>query len=310
MTHRTVLLLRVASSLAVCVGGCVKCPQTHATLAALVAEHNANAAPVKRLWARVRMDMVLADSKGRTLPVSCDGLLLLHKSADALGPHDFVLIGRELGQDVFRVGSSTKEDVYYFWYRFGDQAEALWGRSKLAGAPGVDLLPIDPYQLLAILNICELPADPARLPVVALAMNADPCAYVVTYIDRQAVSGRILFRREVYYRWSDTPGPHRPYKVNFFSPDGRRLLTASLAGYKPVRVVGGGRAVMPTDIRLESMARPGQARLIRKIRLQLSQMTTADKWDQAAVIFNGPALPPGIRKTQLDKHIRAEKGTQ
>ena len=296
---------------AVCVAaewlcGCTRCPQMHVSLEHLVREYNSNAAAVPRLWARVRMDITLADQKGRTFTLRSatpNGLLLLRKSA---GPPEFVLIGREMGQEMFRAGSSAAEGVYYCWYRFGGKALALWGRGKLAGAPGIKALPIEPYQLLAVLGICELPGDFTKLPTVAMAMSKDPCAYVLTYIDRQPISNRIGFRREMYFRWSDTE-PRRPFLINFFSSDGRRVMAARMKNYQPVELAEVGEAslapvVMPTDITIELCGR--EKGPIRRIHMVLSEMTTADKWQPAALRF-GENLPPGIKKVQIDRHIQA-----
>ncbi|MBL7134278.1 MAG: hypothetical protein ISS78_09285 [Phycisphaerae bacterium] len=287
--------------------GCVRCPDTHVSIDHLVRDYNSNAAAVPRLWARVKMDITLADEKGRTFAWSSatpNGLLVLAKSANRLGPHDFVLIGREMGQELFRVGASLTEGVYYCWYRFGGKAVALWGRQELAGAPGIKALPMEPYQLLAVLGICELPADLTKLPTVAMAMSRNPCAYVLTYVDREPISNRITFRSQMYFRWSDTE-PRRPFLINFFSPDGRRVMAARMENYKPVEIVDvkkppPGPVVMPTDITIEICGR--QKGPIRRIHMVLSKMTTADKWQRSAVRF-GENLPPGIKKVQIDGHI-------
>lgn len=287
--------------------GCVRCPQMHVSIDHLVREYNAGAAAVPRLWARVKMDITLADEKGRTFTwrsATPNGHLLLAKSDNRLGPHDFVLIGREVGQELFRVGSSVAEGVYYCWYRFGGKGVALWGRQELAGAPGIEALPIEPYQLLAVLGICELPADFTKLPTVAMAMSSNPCAYVLTYIDRTPISNRIGFRREMYFRWSDAE-PRRPFLIKFFSSDGRRVMTARMKNYQPVELADvkeppSKPVVMPTDITIEVCGREKSP--IRRIHMVLSKMTTADKWQRAAVRFS-ENLPPGIKKVQIDRHI-------
>ena len=287
--------------------GCTQCPKTHVSIDRLVREYNANAAAVPRLWARARMNITLADEKGRTATwgsATPNGLLVLAKSDNRLGPHDFALIGREVGQEVFRVGSSLTERLYYCWYRFGDKGVAMWGRQELAGAPGIKALPIEPYQLLAVLGICELPPDLTKLPTVAMAMSRNPCAYVLTYVDREPISNRITFRREMYFRWSDTE-PRRLFLINFFSPDGRRVVTARLRDYRPIEITDvkrlpSGPVVMPTDITIEVCGSQDSA--IRRIHMVLSKMTTADKWQRAAVHF-AENLPPGIKKVQIDRHI-------
>lgn len=289
--------------------GCTQCPQTRVSMEKLIADHNANAAPVTRLWARVKMDVTVMDPKGRTFALNSatpNGLLVLRKPPGRLGLCDFALVGRQSGQELFRVGSSIDEGVYYFWYRFGGSARAWWGRREFAGAPGVTALPIDPHQLLAVLGIGELPSDFTKLPTVAMTMSKSPCAYVLTYIDRQSVTGRILFQRRMYFRWADDKPP-KPFLVEFLSPDGEPVMAAKLKNYKPIALAGD--SVMPTDITLEiTQSRPDErANPIRRIHMVLSQMTTADKWDNSAVRFD-ENIPPGIEKTQIDAHIKPSGG--
>jgi hypothetical protein len=112
---RTVMAAAMAAALAVISGCAAPCPQKLVPLETLVAEHNANARCVPRLWARVRLAVTLASEGGWTFTwgstspaATASGLLLLAKGDDPLGPHDFVLIGRETAAvELFRVGSST-----------------------------------------------------------------------------------------------------------------------------------------------------------------------------------------------------------
>ncbi|MBS3733812.1 MAG: hypothetical protein KGY99_02690 [Phycisphaerae bacterium] len=335
------------AALATALAGCPRCPGTAVGVEQLVAEHNANAAAVPRLWARVRMRVTLADRKGRTFgwgsasPLATpNGLLLLGKGADPLGPHDFVLSGRELaGVELFRIGSSTAQGIYYCWYQLGDNAGAFWGRHEYAGAPGIEALPIDPNQLLAVLGICAVPDDLTALPAVAMTLQSDPCAYVLTYVDRRPVSGRIDFRRKVYFRWADEQ-PRRPFRVDLLSPDGRCVLTARLSRYRPIAgpsdagntdgaldpdawLMGAEapdesasqtpaanepderRPVMPTDIVLERVGHAGEptpdGAEVRRVHLRLSNMTTSDKWDRAACRFD----PPTARVIQVDRGVES-----
>ena len=294
------------SAAALC--GCPpQCPQTSVPLEALVAEYNANASAVPRLWARARMSVTLADEDGRRFtwgsasPLAApNGLLLLSKGPDELGPHDFVLIGRETAAvELFRLGSNVDEGLYYLWYRFGDRGRAWWGRTAYAGAPGVEHLPLDPNQLLSVLSVCALPSDFTTLPTAAMTMSHDPCAYVVTYVDRQPVSEKILFRRQVYFRWSDER-PRRPFRVDLLDNEGRRVMTADLDRYRAI--AGAGREpppVMPTDIRI---AWPGRG---SGVHLLLSDMTAEDRWSPQATQFRR-FLPDGIPIDQVDAALPAE----
>ncbi|MCE5327650.1 MAG: hypothetical protein LLG01_14690 [Planctomycetaceae bacterium] len=308
-SQRTVALgVIVLSCLAA--NGCVfvPCPDQHAPLSALVAEHNANAAQVPLLWARAKIDLTVARG-GLLVPLSTDGLLLLAKNKNPQTPPGFALIGRELGHDIFRIGSSPDEGAYYFWYQFGGSGQAVWGRTALAGAPGLDAIPLDPYQLLAVLGINELPKDGSGLPAVVMSMSSSPCAYVVSYIDRQPVSGNVLFRREAHIDWKKDQEPLRPYRIDFFAADGRRTLRADLKAYMPI--AGTASAVMPTDITLTTISWGGQpASAIRRIHFSLSEMTTEDKWDRSSLLFVENLPQSIVDVVQLDKNIRTQKDQQ
>ena len=237
-------------------------PETIVPLAQLVGEYNANAARVPQLWARAKIKVTVPGKLGIPFPLGStsrlatpNGLLLLFKGDSRLGPHDFVVIGREAGMELFRVGSSTLDDTYYCWYAVGQYNGLWWGRNEYAGAPGVEGLLIDPHQLLAVLGVCELPDDFTEAPTVVLSMDDDPpeFAYVVSYIEKEKISGRLLFRREVLFRWDDKRWRH-PFRVNFFDARGVRVMTADLRDYEHIEVAGAdegsSRPVMPTDIRI------------------------------------------------------------
>lgn len=283
------------------------CPETAVPIETLVAEYNETASAVPQLWARAKLAVTLTDERGRsfswgsTSPLAVpNALLLLGKGLEPTGPHDFVLIGRETAAvELFRLGSNVDEGVYYLWYRFGDYGQAWFGRHKYAGAPGVEQLPLDPNQLISVLSVTELPDDFTTLPAVALTFSRDPCAYVVTYIDRQPVTGKILFRREVYFRWSDDE-PCRPFRVNLFDNDGQRVMTADLDNYRPVAgTVRETPPLMPTDIRINW---PQQG---SRVHMVLSDMTIEDRWSRAATGF-ARFLPDDIPVMQVDANTRTE----
>jgi hypothetical protein len=283
-------------------------PQTTLTRRELIAQHNANAREIPQLWARARIALTLTNSQGRTVswgstsPLSGpNGLLLYASGPGALGPHDFVLIGRTAGAtELFRLGNSAQEGVYYLWYGLGEHQGAMWGRDALAGAPGVDM-PIDPMQILSVLNITALPEDFTTLPAVVMTLSDQPRAYVLTAIDRQPVTGEILCRKEIYCTWDDRKPP-RPYRVNLFDAAGRCVMTAELKDYKPIRVAasGGPAPQMPTDIKITWPEKRS------RIHLVLSEMTTEDTWDRTQTLFRSH-LPGGLapeQMTQVDKNLR------
>lgn len=312
-------LVIITCGLLAAAGGCAApCPRTHASLPELISTYNTNAARVPRLWARAR---ITATFPVNGLPVTWtsaapNGILLLVKGEDPLGPHDFVLVGKEAGLEVFRVGSSAEQGLYYFWYALGDDAAAYVGRQELAGAAGIEEMPIDPNQLLAVLGVTDLPHElswspgggrPTPFPTAAMRMNTEPgrCAYAVSYIDRQPVSGRILFRREMLFTWSDEE-PVRPFRVNFLNADGLAVLTAELSDYRPVATPDATAPApeMPTDIRIQWLD-PHTHKPTSSVRLELSEMTTEPRGSRAAARFNPPAAAPII---EVDRGIRAAEG--
>ena len=308
---RTVLSAAIALGVIGLTGCCPSCPKTMVSLDQLVGEYNANAAQAPRLWARARIEVTLRDPKsklpftwGSASPLAApNAMLLLAKSKTApLGPHDFALIGREAGVELFRMGSSTADAAYYFWYALGDRSGGFWGRLGLAGAPGVEGLPIDPTQLLAVLSICELPVDFTQPPTVALAMSDDPCAYVATYLDRQPVTGRILFKREIYFRWEEGK-PRRPFRVDFLDADGVRVMTARLKDYRPIETSSDAAPVMPTSIEI---AWPKEG---SRLRIRLSEMNTTKNPDPSVYGFaeNLPGSLGADRIRQVDRHVPLEE---
>lgn len=289
--------------------GCVQPPKTAVTLGQLVAEHNADAARIPKLWAGAAISVEMP-ARGRTVRWTFEsGYLLLGKGDRPLGPYNFVLIGKEAGTDVFRLGSNLQENVYYLWARYGDEGQLYRGRLDLAGAPGVDI-PVDPTQLPAVLGVLDWPTDLTQLPTMGLALHEGTrrgllCdkpdyAYVLTYVDRQPVSNRILFKREVLVRWSDAE-PRRPYQVNFLDGDGRRVMIAKLANYKPIDLGEDADPAappvwMPTDI---DIAWPAKG---SRIHLILSNMTTSKGAFNPAEASK--LIPPaGLPATQVDESL-------
>jgi hypothetical protein len=299
--------------LAVCVlaAGCRKqCPLTRLSQDDLVAEYNRNAEQIPRLWARAKMQITLANglTLGSVSPLANpNGLLLLEQQNPHPGQQNFVLIGREsLAMEIFRLGCNAEQGLYYFWYNAGDYGgEALWGHQALAGAPNVKSLPLDPNQLLGVLGISILPSDFTHLPTVALSMTHQPgewidakdaCAYVLTYIDRQPVSQRIGFRREIYFTWAKDQ-PARPYLVKLFNQNGERVMVAKLSDYRPIQTDSDPAPIMPTRFEIDWPANK------TRIVMVLSEMSTEDKWDIEATEFSPP------ESIQVDKIIQVDRAT-
>ena len=293
--------------------GCVEpCPETFVPMEQLVQEQNENAAKVDRLWARVNF-IATVKQDGLTYPyhsplLPSNGYLLLEKGLDPLGPHNFVLIVRETGVNVFRAGSNVEEGVYYAWANLGERSEARVGRLKYAGAGSVAGLALDPLQLLYALGILSLPADQSTLPAVSMKLQRQPgdCAYVVNWIDREPDTGRILIRREMLFRWSDDK-PRQLYRMNIYDNQGRKLMTVDADDYEPVAAPGAPEdaelPVMPTDIRVKWHDWPGLPGGIESIRLLLSEMTLEERGDPASASRFKANLPAGIPVRVIDANL-------
>ena len=284
-----------------------RCPATETIVPVeqVVAEYNANASRVAQVWAKAKIEVTVPRlgipfSWGSTDPdAEPNGLLMLFKNeTDRLGPSDFCLIGRETGEDVFKIGCCTAVGAYYFWFGMGAESTCMWGRIKYAGAPGVKGLPIDPLQVPAVLGICELPADLTRPPVVAQTMNITPgrCAYVLTYIDRQPTTNHLLARREVYFRWSDQE-KRRPFMVKLFDNRGVRVMTAEMKGYARIKLADDSDEAegpeMATDIRISW---PGQGTSVHVV---------LDRMNDHKGMRQGCKPPPGPFKKiiQVDRDV-------
>ena len=295
ISRRLGVLLALAGGLC---GGCATQQPKTPPMAVdqLVAQYNADVAPVTTLFAKARIQISGPYNWGSTLG-SPNGTLMLGKGKSVLGPGNFVLIGRESSVPIFNLGTNIDENVYYFWANIGDKGKAWLGSLDLAGAPGVKDIPIDPTQLVSVLCVSELPSDLTKLPAVAMTMHrpvqgvfgpaaGDDFAYVLTYIDHQPLSNRILFKREVYFRWSDSQ-PCRPFKVNLIDERGNRVMTALLKDYQPIKMPEGYTGpvpVMPADIDITWPARGS------RIHIALSLMTVG-RGDpaQASSFANKPA---------------------
>lgn len=283
-------------------GCCPPRPETFVSAEQLVGEYNANARRVPRLWCRAKIEARIATDRG-TLPWGSllappNGYLLLGKGPDPLGPHDFVLIGKEAGtrMEVFRLGNSLEDGAYYFWYAAGDRRGGAYGRPGRAAPPGAKTMAVDPLQLLSVLGICELPAD---LNQVATRMDESDChnrAYVLTYVDRLP-GGPGAFRREVYFRWDDRER-RRPFRVDFFDQQGQRpVMTARMDRYGRIEMAdvndrGTRTPMMPTKIDIHWPKTGG------RLRIRLSEATTADKVDPD-VYRLWERLPSGMDRSAL-----------
>jgi hypothetical protein len=329
MTQLRRTVLGLLSLFVIAAGGCTQpLPKTQVTLEKLLSEYNTNAAGATMLAAYTDIEFsTYHELTGLSLPLwsSPNGLLRIKKGPDPLGTHDMVLIGREVSKQVLRVGTSRKENIYYMWTLI-PETSAMWGRTQLAGAPGIKLLPIDPTGLQAVLGICKLPDDQTATPAVTLKMDTAPgrYAYVLSYINRQPVSNHLVARREFRFTWDEKrpdwiakllwgkQKQRRLEEINFFDARGRRIMSAEVGDYKPIEISETDNPppaapIMPTDIKITWFNDRKQK--TASVRLRLSQMTTEEIWDTEICEFLGnlPAEIPRGKLVQVDKHIPLPK---
>jgi len=309
--------LVLLSLLLVAAGGCTPpIPKTQVTLGELVSEYNANASGVPMLAAYAEIDYIEyhdTTGLGLTLWSSPNGLLRMKKGENPLAPGDMVLIGREITQQVMRVGTSMKDKTYYMWTLMPETL-ALWGHLELAGAPGIRQLRIDPTGLQAVLGICQLPSDQSKTPAVTLQMDTTPgrYAYVLRYVNRQPVSNHFLQCREYRFAWGDEK-PRLLEEVNFYNSLGRKVMTAEVGDYQPIDIANmknppDAEPVMPSDITITLFNERQQK--TSAVHLKLSQMTTDEEmWDIEVCEFlsNIPSEIPAQSVIQVDKAISPKK---
>lgn len=311
---RAVATGAVGMLLAAILTGCVSCPTDAVGLEQIIQEHNANAEAVPRLWSRAKVAVTfrlpggLPFTWGSTSSLaSPNGLLLYRPGQTAAAPDDFLLLVRETGQEVFRLGISAAEETYYFKINYGDNQGVWYGSTQLAGAPGLTGdIPLDPTQLVGVLGVDSLPGDLTRLPALWMDTRCDPegpapfyvkrnDAYVLTYIGRQPVTDRILFKRKMYYRWSDTEA-RRPFRTEFLDPNGNVVMVAEMSEYEAIELLDlqteepETPPMMPTKITIEWKG-DRKAPAVSKIQIKLSKMTTEDRWDPEAATGFRSNLP-------------------
>jgi hypothetical protein len=288
---------------------CCPRPEIIQPIDSVIGQYNDNAGAIDQLWARAKVEVTLANDDGLTAKWGSvsqaampNAQLMMLRRDD--GEWDFVLIGREAGGvELFRLGISGQENAYYFWYNFGGEAVAYWGRNDLAGAPGVDGMPIYPADLLAALGLAPMPSDQTDLPAVVMTLRDEECnyAYELTSLDRQPLTNRIFVRRRTYLTWSDDLPP-RPFAVDLFDAQGLCSVSATLANEQPIETDGDQVVVAPTEITLV-WNDPNWP--VRRLRLVLSDMSATHEFRPEILLFE--ARRPAMAEEniiQIDRHVR------
>lgn len=311
-------------------GGCIDketCPDHFLTLRQVAGEYNQNAAQVPQVWARARIRATFSDGKGGSYSWGSaselstpNGYLILSKRASAPATQpagqaaapDFVLMGGELSQPLFRVGVDGANGLEYLWHAVGDNPKAWFGRTQLAGAPGVESVPIDPLQLVELLGVNELPpTGPGAMPTIVMTLKTEPpCAYVVRYLRPQPVTGELKIWREVYFRWREDKSakpprplePARPFHVRLYDADGLCRVQADVSSYQPIEIADAAsqpaqRPTMPTDFQITWPAIPN-VQTAASLHLVLSDVSTKRVGPKLFDFWSH--LPPKVQTEQVD----------
>jgi len=312
MTTQPIAIAALVGILVATIGCCPK-PETVQTLPQLIEHHNDNASQIQRLWTRATVEVTLRNADGLSYTwgsassaATPNALLIVEKTPNGT---DFVLIGKEMGVELFRLGQCQREGIYYFWYNFGGEASAYYGRIELAGAPGIDDMPLNPNDLLSVLAIEELPSNQRQLPAVTMRLHEEheSYAYIISYLTNQPVSRNILATREMHLRWSDTEDPD-PTRIRFYRPSGETFMNAQLFDMEAVTTGSDTAPQMPTRM---DITWPDQESGVTRLRMRLSEMSTVKDFDSRVFEFslNAPTLSPD-RIFQIDRHLTGRDQTR
>ena len=293
--------------------GCTqqRCPgfKTVKPIEAVIKNYNANATRLPRIWLRVDLTAVIREKPSDLIGLPwtfSNGIIMIRKQDNRFAIPDFKLILKEAGKTVAQVGTSSNDRVYYMWQTLSNKIPSYFGELKYAGAPNVNKLPIDPIQLMSILCINELPADLTRAPFVTQRISSKPCAYVLTYIDRQPVTNKFIARREIYFQRAVTVNPDgnevelpcRPFMVKIFDQKGFEVFTAKMSKYKPITLEdvddeNQPYPVMPTNIEMKCNITGTW------LKLNIKHLTTGEEFDSDAYDFWD--IMPAKAKANLKK---------
>jgi len=288
--------------------GCPRCPEVLLSREELFAQYNANANHLRTLRANAEIELQ-TDHRGLYQSIWIpDGRLYFRRRVsdlgeprsfmdwwlrphprfrgdDPLAPQDFVVRGKELGQELFRLGIDGKAEVLYYWANVPGRASfARWARLSDVEEGHITRLPINPVDILSLLGVVPWSTDMYAQTQVVLKAPSDACVYQMLVCSRREAWGGWYLTREV---WLDRrEDPPRPCKVLLYDRSGQVAMSAELRKYEPVETEGdpAARPMIPTDIRI----RWPDAKGLRGIRLRLS----------------APRVETGVNGELMDKRFR------
>jgi hypothetical protein len=181
---------------------------------------NSNNAKIDILWSIAKIRLEWEDGSERL-----DGYLIYRD------PGDFVLIGKKLNKEIFRLGVSREDDSYWYWnVGIGDlDARAMEGHLSSIRGRAVEGIPIRPDLLAEVLCVGQFPFEAAMAPYPVLKVYDEPAWNIVEMFDPGPVGGLVISREVWFDRYTNAPS-----YVKLFAVDGRVMVWAKLSGHKPV----------------------------------------------------------------------------
>ena len=297
MNRRSALLTGLLAASVAWLTGCPPCDVELVGREALFDAHNGNAEQIPALWAIADIEINLtAGGLFRSYRLPDGRLYFRRRGDDPLGPHYFMLRGKEIDQEVFRLGIDADAGLFYYWVDIpGGESFARYGPLEALHGLDGEGLPMDPVQLLDALGVLPWPTDLDAPSQVVLRTPEKPCVYeMLTVARRDAWDGWYLARQTLIDRRDES---RQPCRTMLYDRQGRIAMTAELEDYEPVAVPDDVLVPpeVPTDIRITWP----DSEPIRSIRLRLGGMTTGTEDEPvpppAAFRFRPPATIRDIR---------------
>ena len=192
------------------------------TMAQVVQDINKNNQKISSLWAELNYDAMLVDENGKKTDISnSDGNLMYRP------PQSLLLRCNVLNSEAFALGSN--DDVFWVTIAQGDDS-TWWGHYRNLGKACCKPLPFRPDLVIEVLGVGVLDTNFMEQPVPVMRFNNDADAYMFTW----NVQGRDrwMAQKEVWY----DRATKQPTMVLLFDENGRIILRAYLADYRPVEV--------------------------------------------------------------------------
>ena len=273
MTQRWGVLPALLLATVFIAAGCPRCPGELVSREELFDRYNTNADQLQTLWAVADIEIQL-NHRGlfQSIRIPDGRLYFRRRSEDPLAPQNFMLRGKELDQELLRLGIDGAEGLFYYWADVPGRAQfARWGTVADADSGALGSAVLNPASLLSLLGVLPWPTDLDAPSQVALETLEKPCVYQMLVLSRRdAWEGWYLARKIWLDRRAEPP---RPYKVWLYNRQGQVAMEAELGDYAVVATNGDPTSapVIPTDIRIQWP----DSDPVRGIRLRLSGASVA-----------------------------------